>query len=748
MTVPGSCPSTARLQQLLADALDQAEHTELIAHLGECAACQRALEQLAGADPALLSAARSQQHAAYAEEGPLRRVLDDLNTDVNLTLVHRPPHRTALLQAFLRPAASLEALGQLNDYEVTELLGQGGMGVVLKAFDPALKRWVALKVLAPDLASDPRARHRFAREAQAAAAVRHEHIVTIHAVQEANGLPFLVMEYVTGGSLQEYLDQHDKLDWREAVRLGAEVASGLAAAHERGLIHRDIKPSNILLQTDGAPMKLGVAKIGDFGLARIATETRLTQTGIVAGTPMYMAPEQARSEPLDARADLFSLGSVLYTLCSGREPFPGDSAMAVLRLVCETSPPTLQEIDPSLPVWLSDTVERLHAKRPADRFASAAEVAELLRYNLAHPDRPRSLPRTRPRKRPRWRRRRLLAGAVVAGLLGGALLVGEGLHWTNWRRWVVPVAAPAQRVTLRATLQGHQGPVWSVAFAPDGQTLATGSDDATLRFWATQTGQEQTVLSGHKSAVFVVAFAHSGKFLVTGGADGALRLWDPEAGKEQAVLTHRSRNVRRARIAPDDRTIVLGMTQAVELLDVGSGKVRQTLTGHHGSILAIAFAPDGKTLASGDATGSIRLWDPATGSERASFAGDALGLRALAFAPDSRVLASAGTGEKVAKLWDAATQQPLATLAGYDSDVLNLAFSPDGRWLASGGRDGTVKIWDVAARQPLAAWHAHQGTVWSIAFSPDGQTLATAGEDRLGKLWDLGGLSAARPGDE
>jgi serine/threonine protein kinase len=146
------------------------------------------------------------------------------------------------------------------------------------------------------------------------------------------------MEYVAGGSLQDYLDAHGPPDWRAAARLGTEVASGLAAAHARGLVHRDIKPSNVLLQTDGAAGGPGAAKIGDFGLARVADDSRLARTGIVPGTPMYMSPEQALSAPLDGRSDLFSLGGMLYTLCTGREPFPAGSAVAVLRQVCEATP--------------------------------------------------------------------------------------------------------------------------------------------------------------------------------------------------------------------------------------------------------------------------------------------------------------------------------------------------------------------------------------------------------------------------
>ena len=197
------------------------------------------------------------------------------------------------------------------------MIGQGGMGVVLKAFEPALHRLVAIKVLAAAVAGSATARRRFTREAQAAAAVCHDHIVAVHGVHEADGLPYLVMQYVAGESLQTRLDRTGPLEVIEIVRIGLQTAPGLAAAHAQGLIHRDIKPANLLLENG-----LARVKITDFGLARMADDVQLTQNGVVAGTPEYMAPEQARGETVDHRADLFSLGSVLYALCTGRAALP------------------------------------------------------------------------------------------------------------------------------------------------------------------------------------------------------------------------------------------------------------------------------------------------------------------------------------------------------------------------------------------------------------------------------------------
>jgi serine/threonine protein kinase len=760
MVAPSTCPSASSLERLLAATpssgelpVPSDEQTQLVLHLDHCTVCQRRLDDLAGANPALLEAARALRGNSFVNEAPLRRVIDELGNSVNLlTQYCAGDGRTVSRPPPLPPIVNL--LGPLEDYEVTEVLGLGGMGQVLKAFDRALKRWVAIKALSPHLAHDSVSRLRFAREAQGAAAVRHENVITIHAVREANGLPYFIMEYVGGGSLQDYLDRDQATDWRAIARLGAEIAEGLAAAHAQGLIHRDIKPSNILLQWVGgsdkenplrptawpsvsAELSAYRAKIGDFGIVRVADESRLTDTGLIPGTPMYMAPEQVRGEHLDARTDLFSLGSVLYTLCTGREPFRGDSPIAVIRHVSETTPQPIREINPAIPLWLAAVVERLHAKRRDERFASAAEVAQLLRYNLDHPDRPRIVWAGRPRSRERGHLRRAVLILATLLLLSGLLLgfslyrrASDGSGTVNSERQAT--------LTARAILHGHTLPIWSVAFSPDGALLATGSDDTTLRLWDPASGRQIKELSGHSGAVFAVAFAHSGKFLLSSDGDGDIRFWDIPDYKERPPLKHHTSNARRVVLSPDDKTVALANNiQGIELWNLDTLKLRQALPGHGGTILALAFAPDGQTLAVGDANGQVRLLDPNRGAEQARFSADPLGVRSLAFAPDSKTLASSGSRGMDIKLWDVASRQQSADLAGYDNSIMNLAYAPDGSMLAAGCRNGTVLLWDARLGQTLATVQAHQGAVWSVAFSPDGRTLASVGEDRLGKLWDL-----------
>lgn len=278
---------------------------------------------------------------------------------------------------FLEPTTKPGALGQLGHYDVLEVIGHGGFGTVVRAFDEKLHRMVAIKIMAPKLALTSPARKRFIREARASAAIRHENVVGIHAIEE-QPIPYLVMEYVAGETLQQRLDRTGPLEVPDVLRIGMQVAHGLAAAHVMGSVHRDIKPANILLENDVARVKLT-----DFGLARAADDASVTQSGIIAGTPMYMAPEQAQSLGVDHRADLFSLGSVLYVMSSGRPPFRAPTTLAVLKRVAEDTPRPIRDIMPEVPERLCNLIQRLHAKNPDDRPQSANEVARVLEQYLS-----------------------------------------------------------------------------------------------------------------------------------------------------------------------------------------------------------------------------------------------------------------------------------------------------------------------------------------------------------------------------
>ncbi len=377
---------TDRLRRHVEGRLGEDEQELLAAHLECCEQCRSSLEALAG-DEGLwrdlrfflvgepdLSSPQSALADQVSDEGRGRLAPDDWDG------------RRAVL-AFLDPPSDPRYMGSLGPYQILEVIGRGGMGVVLKGSDSALARVVAIKVLAPELSFLGSARLRFAREARAVASVAHDHVVAIHAVDSWKGLPYLVMQYVPGKSLQARIEHEGPLAVREVLQIGMQVASGLAAAHAQGLVHRDIKPANILLENGIARVK-----ITDFGLARAADDASISQSGVAAGTPHYMAPEQARCEPIDPRVDLFGLGGVMYAMCTGHPPFRAETTMAVLRRVCEDAPRSIRSDHPEVPAWLEAIIAKLLAKDPAARFQTAAEVAELLCQCLVYLERPTDAP--------------------------------------------------------------------------------------------------------------------------------------------------------------------------------------------------------------------------------------------------------------------------------------------------------------------------------------------------------------------
>lgn len=266
-------------------------------------------------------------------------------------------------------------IGTLGPYRVVHLLGMGGMGAVYAAVDTRLGRRLALKVMLPAFAVDPDAREMFLREARAVAQITHDNVVTIYEADERQGTPYIAMQFLEGAPLDAYLARHGRMSLPRILRIAWETAVGLDAAHRIGLVHRDIKPGNLWLE---APH--GRVKVLDFGLARPVTpERELTVAGTVVGTPAYMSPEQAQALKVDHRTDLFSLGAVLYLLCTGRLPFDGETPMAILYNLATREPTPVRELNPAVPEAFAALIHQLLAKEANRRPASAAEVAEQVR---------------------------------------------------------------------------------------------------------------------------------------------------------------------------------------------------------------------------------------------------------------------------------------------------------------------------------------------------------------------------------
>ncbi len=325
--------------------------------------------------------------------------------------------------SFLGAPLAADELGRVGGYRVLKRLGAGGMGLVFQAEDTQLRRMVALKVMQPRLAADPVARQRFLQEARAAAALRHDGIVTIHQVGEDGGLPFLAMELLPGETLESRLQRSDPLPLAESVRIGREIADALAAAHSQGVVHRDIKPANIWLDAGAG----GRVKILDFGLARCiesGDDAQLTHSGVIVGTPAYMSPEQARALKVDRRTDLFSLGVLLYRLCTGEMPFEGNDALSTMLAVTTQQPRPPHSAAPEVPRQLSDLVMKLLSKSPSERPESAQHVVEVL-AGLE----------TAPARKPAWLSRQAAADSRrrmrwMIGAVPGIILVA---CWWTWR---------------------------------------------------------------------------------------------------------------------------------------------------------------------------------------------------------------------------------------------------------------------------------------------------------------------------
>lgn len=446
----------SRLALLLDDTLSDAEQAEIARHVEGCVACRQRLESLA-AEPDWWHETRDFLSGLTEEEGAALAGLDAEPVPLD----------------FLDRSDNPAMLGRLGEYEVLEIIGRGGMGVVLKGYDQDLNRYVAIKVLAPQWASSGAARRRFAREGQAAAAVVHQHVLAIHTVNATHRLPYLVMPFVAGESLQQRLDRVGPLEIEEILRIGLQVSEGLAAAHAQGLVHRDIKPANILLEKNVERVLLT-----DFSLARAVDDASVTRSGVIAGTPQYMSPEQAKGEPIDHRSDLFSLGSVLYAMCTGHPPFRAESTLAILRRICDTPARPVRELNPSIPTWLWALIANLLSKQPSDRIASAKELAELFSECLAHVQQPTMVPlpkRLQAMSTPwrltcwRWSPRAVWLTTTAAILI---LIVG-GL-WQDFARRRGPDKGLQRQVSSHGDANTGVSP---------GQSNARDTSDKTIPVW-------------------------------------------------------------------------------------------------------------------------------------------------------------------------------------------------------------------------------------------------------------------------
>ncbi|MCL4678175.1 MAG: serine/threonine-protein kinase [Alphaproteobacteria bacterium] len=681
--------------------------------------------------PAIGSATVESRHDTDRPQAGLEPICpDDITLGAEATAVGELP-------SFLQPSTKPDSLGRIGLYEITEVLGRGGMGIVLRGHDTRLNRMVAIKVLSPQLASNPNAHKRFLREAQAAAAVSHPHVVTIHAVSEEDGNPYLVMEFVAGQSLQQKIDAQGAFEPREILRIGSQVAYGLAAAHAQGLIHRDVKPANILLEN-------GVqrVKITDFGLARAADDVSCTQTGQIAGTPQYMSPEQAAGETIDHRSDLFSLGSVLYTMCTGRPAFRADSTLGVLRRVCDSVPRPIREINPDIPELLTGIIDRLLAKKPADRFQSAAETAELLERCLAHLQQPSLVPARIESPRPadvRPRARRLhwsvasalvLVALLTLGLSVADVWCGTRILSTMWQRAMESIGIS----------RGPETPV-----APTG-TLRVNLDDVAHKLALIENLTRNADLVGHDG--HGASWSSDGRQILYNRNDGSAIEVVEGDGKSVRTLVRAEDlfadgRLTDARFSPDDKHVAFVkqptkprydglMQEEVWIMTADGGTPRKLVDGSFpswGGDANLLFFHDHRRLA----LMSIRL-DASVPSPRNVTRCPG---RYPVVSPDGRHAAYA-EGNRL-RVFELETNRTVAEWRCFDPPLngMLVAWSPDGQELSIGGyTNGYVGLWIYDLRTQQATRVA-EGPVGHGRWSPEGHRFSFDLHTGRANIWVL-----------
>jgi WD40 repeat protein/serine/threonine protein kinase len=706
--------------------------------------------------------------------------------------------------------------GLLGDFRLLREVGRGGMGVVYEAEQVSLGRRVALKVLPFAATMDPRQLQRFHNEARAAAGLHHTNIVPVHFVGCDRGVHFYAMQFIDGESLAAVIRRlrqdggtgpapagtaseqptttyappgaaggpeaateavarqstvasggaaRGRECFRRAAEAGVQAAEALDHAHQAGVVHRDVKPANLLLDSRG---RLWVT---DFGLAQILHgEAGLTLTGDLVGTLRYMSPEQALAKRVvvDHRTDVYSLGATLYELLTLQPVFAGGDRQELLRRIAFEEPLQPRRLNRTIPAELETIVLKAMEKNPAERYATAQELADDLQRFLD--DKPiRAKRPTLVQRARRWMRRHqplAWAGSIVL-LLATAGLVGAGwlVHEEKLRTTETRARAASDKVALEERARGEAdtslyfrtiqlaerelaaGQVRQGERRLDGCPVARRQWEwhylKRLRFGG-------PVVLEHDSHLCCAALSGDGRFLAVGDTRGFVTVWDALTWRQVQRLQAHDSWVRGVAFHPDSRHLATaGWDGQVRTWDAASG--RHLWARRQGEdVYSVAFHPEGKWLASGGGDGTVKIRDADTGEELQTLAAHGGNVFCLAFSADGQRLAT-GSSDGTATVWEVPAWRKLHTLPAEGAFVLGVAFSPDGRRLAtaSGGfyteeHHGGLKVWDVATGELRHTLCGPTHSIWSVAFSPDGKRLASgASEDSAVNLWDVdSGLEA------
>ncbi|BAZ01424.1 serine/threonine protein kinase with WD-40 repeats [Tolypothrix tenuis PCC 7101] len=632
-------------------------------------------------------------------------------------------------------------------YRVIKVLSdEGGFGRTYLAEDAdKLNEWCVVKQFAPkiqDSSTLKKAVELFKDEAKQLQKLgEHPQIPTLLAYFEQDNYLFLVQQYINGHNLLQELRQGIIYNKSKIVELLLDLLPVLKFIHERGVIHRDIKPQNIIRrQIDGRLVLI------DFGSSKQLTATVHTQIGTTIGSHGYTPIEQMQDGKAYPSSDLFSLGVTCFHLLSGIRPSQLWMQKGYSWVNSWHEYLANQDRDGvALNVNVDKVLDKLLKTEIDQRYHSADEVIKDLTYK------PLLVPPTiiEPASRTQsfYLKHRLLINTAI-------LLLGLGGIWYLQSRpqEVTRFANPNQPANITEnsdqpqTLKGHASDVNAVAFATDGLTLASGSDDNTIKLWNIKNNQEIRTLKGHKKWIWAVAFSPDGKTLASGSADKTIKLWNLANGEVINTLKAHTDGISSIAFSPDGKTLASSsIDKTINLWNVSNGQLIRTFKGHKQAVSALAFSPDGSTLASGSWDKTIKLWNVATGKEIRNFVGHSELIISVAFSPDGLTLAS-GSKDKSIKLWNLVTGETIRTLKGHTDKVNSVVYVPktgdsktsNNFTLISGSSDNTIKLWDTATGKEIRTLKRDSGYIYSVAISPDGKTIASGGSaDNIIKVWHL-----------
>jgi WD40 repeat protein len=731
---------------LLAPALREAENA-LVLLLGECQLREQlgeapSLDEYLGRFPQYAEALRLQfsLNKALAEDEPF--TVPQAGEQGQTT----PPAPA--------PSSNGPAWPDVPGYEILGELGRGGMGVVYKARQVGLNRTVALKMIHGGAWAEPEALARFRGEAEVAARFQHPNIVQVHEIGDHEGRPFFSLEYVAGGSLANRL-AGKPLEPPQAAALALTLARTVQYAHERGVVHRDLKPANILLQIADSSLQIAeqstIPKIADFGLAKcLDNDPGRTQSGVILGTPSYMAPEQAagRAQDVGPAADLYALGTILYEMLTGRPPFRGATLLDTLEQVRGHEPVSPRQLQPKVPRDLETICLKCLEKEPARRYADAQRLADdLERFLDGRPIQAR--PAGVAERAWKWARRRPALATLLVGGNAALVLILVLLALAYQARGQSLVAAEKQ-------VQAEQEAREKAGLAAQAEQVArekaglAARAEAGLRRVASRA---EALLSFEKGADLCErGEVNAGSLWLARALDGACRAedsslervvrinlasWRRQLVPSAATLPHEG-ILDEACFIADGRTLVTCervMDRGETLLsrwNVAEGKRAAAPVRLRDALYVAGLSPDGQTALVVDRDEIAQLWDLEPLKRRGRPLGQK-SIRVVAFGAGGRVLT--GGPDRTARLWDATSGEPVGPGFAHAGEVVAVAFSRDGR-RALTGSGNAARLWDVATGQPVGGPLAHEGKVRSVAFSPDGTTILTAGEDRTARLWD------------